>query len=79
MCFVDSNMPLGEAYVPPQILRSMKVVDTKPVSFQLRFFSTLPDTPQNTLRVTLGEMPKSEVVPDRAYNTRSVLDAYYGE
>lgn len=50
----------------------------KPTSFHLRFYSTLPDTGENTLRVTLGEVPKSEIVPDRVYNTRSVLDAFYG-
>jgi hypothetical protein len=66
--------------VPPQILRSVnaKAVEQAPVSFLLRFYSTLPPTTENTLRVSLGQLPKSEVVPDRVFNTRSVLDAYYG-
>lgn len=66
--------------MPPQILRSVsaKAVDQAPTSFKLRFYSTLPPTAENTLRVNLGQVPKSEVVPDRVFNTRSVLDAYYG-
>jgi hypothetical protein len=61
------------------VLRSLNAVEMeKPTSFLLRFYSTLPDTTENTLRVTLGEVPHSEVVPDRVYNTRSVLDAFYG-
>lgn len=70
----------GEDYVPPQILRSVnaKAVDQAPTSFKLRFYSTLPSTTENTLRISLGLLPKSEVVPDRVFNTRSVLDAYYG-
>jgi len=61
------------------VLRSLNAVEMeKPTSFLLRFYSTLPDTTENTLRFTLGEIPKSEIVPDRVYNTRSVLDAFYG-
>ncbi|EWM25046.1 hypothetical protein Naga_100049g33 [Nannochloropsis gaditana] len=79
LCLKDIQLPLGERFVPPQILRSLNAVQMeKPTSFPLRFYSTLPDTGENTLRVTLGEVPKSEIVPDRVYNTRSVLDAFYG-
>lgn len=52
-------------------------MDQAPTSFNLRFYSTLPSTTENTLRVSLGQLPKSEVVPDRVFNTRAVLDAYY--
>lgn len=79
LCLKSIDLPLGERFVPPQVLRSLNAVEMeKPTSFLLRFYSTLPDTTENTLRVTLGEVPKSEVVPDRVYNTRSVLDAFYG-
>ena len=79
LCLKSIELPLGERFVPPQVLRSLNAVEIeKPTSFLLRFYSTLPDTTENTLRVTLGEVPKSEVVPDRVYNTRSVLDAFYG-
>jgi len=79
LCLKAIKLPLGERFVPPQVLRSLNAVEMeKPTSFLLRFYSTLPDTTENTLRFTLGEIPKSEIVPDRVYNTRSVLDAFYG-
>lgn len=79
MRFRSYKWPLGERFVPSQVLRSVKGVEPHvPTTFSLRFYSTIPDTTENTLRVTLGEVPKSEIVPDRQYNTRSVLDAYYG-
>ncbi len=79
MRFSSYTWPLGERFVPPQVLRSVKGVELQaPTSFPLRFYSTIPDTTENTLRVTLGEVPTSEIVPDRTYNTRAVLDAYYG-
>lgn len=67
--------------MPPQILRSVNAnaVDKAPTSFALRFYSTLPSTTENSLKVSLGQLPKSEIVPDRVFNTRSVLDAYYGQ
>lgn len=117
MRFDGDNIPLGEEFVPERMLRSVRAISTsETVSFPLRFYSTLPNTAENTLRVrkqstiphqsrlrchatalvhalgsspsdlvgvvrqvSLGQMPLPQVVPDRAYNTRSVINAYYGK
>lgn len=52
MRFDGNNIPLGEEFVPERMLRSVRAISTsETVSFPLRFYSTLPNTAENTLRV----------------------------
>lgn len=39
-------------------------------AYRARFFSTLPDTLANSLKVNLGLPPSDAVIPDRAYNIK---------
>lgn len=47
--------------------------------FRQRWFSTLPDTLDNNLRVNLGlGMPHDAIIADRAFNTRAFTNALLG-
>lgn len=44
-----------------------------------RYFSTLPSTFENEMRVNLGlGIPNAATIADRAYNTRQMTNAYLG-
>jgi hypothetical protein len=44
-----------------------------------RWYSTLPDTLDNNLRVNLGlGMPRDAIIADRAFNTRAYTNALLG-
>ena len=82
MCFVGYSLPMGKEVVPRSILRSLDFLDKQgsesSVKYEQRYYSTLPDSFENNMKVALGFMPESKIVPDRAFNTKSVIDAYYG-
>jgi hypothetical protein len=40
------------------------------LEYEARFYSTLPDTWSNKLRVATGQMPQSTVIADRAFNAK---------
>jgi hypothetical protein len=40
------------------------------LEYEARFYSTLPDTWGNKLRVATGQVPESTVIADRAYNAK---------
>jgi len=48
------------------------------VQYRLKFYSTLPDTLANTIRMNLGQVPEDTVVADRAFNLASVANAAAG-
>jgi hypothetical protein len=68
--------PKGDAFVPPAATAAA-AADQKAgdVRFCCRFYSTLPDSRSNALRVALGSLPESAVVADRAFNVKSLTEA----
>lgn len=48
------------------------------VSFTQRFYSTLPDTFQNSFRMNVGQMPEDAIIADRAYNVAQAANAHGG-
>ncbi len=49
------------------------------VTYEAHFFSTLPDTFENSVRLGLGlGFPRSAVIPDRAFNERAAINATMG-
>ena len=74
--------PYGPEYLPSRSLlegsprnRQEKVGGT--TSYQVHYFSTLPDTLANQVTVNLGlGVPKSTVIQDRAFNAVSISAAY---
>lgn len=74
--------PYGPAYLPSTSLlegsprnRQEKVGST--TSYQIHYFSTLPDTLANQVTVNLGlGVPKSTIIQDRAFNAVSISAAY---
>ena len=70
--------PRGERYVPASAVAAAEADRGRTVAFKARFFQTLPDTAANALRVTLGSVPESAVVADRAFNIKSLTEATLG-
>jgi hypothetical protein len=76
------GFPYGPEYLPSRSLlegsprnRNEKVGST--TSYQVHYFSTLPDTLANQVTVNLGlGVPKSTVIQDRAFNAVSISAAY---
>jgi hypothetical protein len=74
--------PYGPEYLPSRSLlegsprnREEKVGST--TSYQVHYFSTLPDTLANQATVNLGlGVPKPTIIQDRAYNAVSISTAY---
>lgn len=75
---VSFDTPRGRRYVPDAAVAAATADTGRDVSFRCRFYSTLPDTASNALRVTLGGLPQSAVVADRAFNIKSLTDATLG-
>lgn len=48
------------------------------MAYPVRFFSTLPDTAANALRVNLGAVPQQKVIADKAFNRASYTNAVLG-
>lgn len=48
------------------------------VTFTQRFYSTLPDTFQNSFRMNVGQMPEDAIIADRAYNVAQAANAHGG-
>lgn len=40
------------------------------MQYEAHFYSTLPDTWANKLRVTVGQLPESAIIADRAFNAK---------
>lgn len=72
--------PLGKDYVPPGFLEALdSESDTSEYSYKLRFYKTLPDTPENNLRFVLGlGQPRGAVIADKAFNTMQMTNAFLG-
>lgn len=73
--------PLGPAFVDASLLAAARAPLEQgglgsSAQYELRFFSTLPDTFENQVRFALGVLPEDQVVADRAFNTRSMTNAY---
>ena len=82
--FAAFAAPLGDRYVSPALLAAARAPREagglgSEYAFKLRFFSTLPDTFANQLRVAAGALPRDAVVADRAYNARAAANAYLGD
>ena len=75
---VSFDAPKGTRYVPASAVAAAESDRGRSVAFRARFFQTLPDTAANALRVTLGSVPESAVVADRAYNIKSLTEATLG-
>ncbi len=67
--------PRGERFVPGRAAEAAAEDLNKPVTFAARFYSTLPDTRENGLRVALGLLPRDAIIADRAFNTESLTNA----
>ncbi|KAK9812649.1 hypothetical protein WJX72_001250 [[Myrmecia] bisecta] len=81
--FVNFQTPLGRKYVPESALQAAESQVSaggvgSSVTYKQRYFSTLPDTFANNLKVNLGILPNDAVIPDRAFNTKSNTDAFLG-
>lgn len=82
--FEGFEAPLGDAFVEPALLNAARAPLEQgglgsTTKYELHFYSTLPDTFDNQLRVQLGfGMPRDEIVQDRAFNTRSTTNAFLG-
>ena len=71
--------PLGESFVPEGFLQAVTDTETETEKYKARFFSTFPDTFDNSLRVNLGlGMPKQAIIADKAYNTKSMTESMLG-
>lgn len=84
MEFVALRTPLGRDFVPRGFLQAAEAPAEEgglgsTYSFRQRFYSTLPDTLDNRLRVNLGlGMPRDAIIADRAFNTRESTNAFLG-
>lgn len=82
--FTAIHTPLGNKYVPDGFLQTAHQLPQdggvgSTYEYSLRFYSTLPDTLDNNMRVALGlGMPHDAIIADKAYNTRSTTDAFLG-
>ena len=47
-------------------------------AFTQRFYSTLPDTFDNQLKMNLGQVPQDATVADRAFNVAQAANAHGG-
>ncbi|KAJ9532740.1 hypothetical protein QJQ45_010830 [Haematococcus lacustris] len=73
----DTRLPLGPQFVDAA-LQAGDLRGGPALQYTARWFSTLPDTWDNTVRVQLGLLPTDAIVPDRAYNTRELSNATLG-
>lgn len=48
------------------------------LEYNLRFYSTLPDTFENNFKMNVGILPSDAIIADRAWNTAAVADATLG-
>nr|QFB70720.1 chloroplast hypothetical protein 3 [Chlorella ohadii] len=84
MEFTALRTPLGRQFVPPGFLQAAEASPEEGglgsrYAFRQRFYSTLPPTLDNELRVNLGlGMPQDAIVSDRAFNTRETTNAFLG-
>ncbi|PRW44443.1 hypothetical protein C2E21_6800 [Chlorella sorokiniana] len=84
MEFTGVRTPLGRQFVPPGFLQAAEAPAEEGglgsrYSFRQRFYSTLPPTLDNELRVNLGlGMPQDAIVCDRAFNTKENTNAFLG-
>ncbi|MEW5302499.1 MAG: hypothetical protein WDW36_005279 [Sanguina aurantia] len=77
------DTPLGAAFVDPSFLEAARAPVEQgglgsSTPYKMRLFSTLPDTWDNNVRVTLGLLPHDAVVLDRGFNTAQTTNAYLG-
>ncbi len=75
--------PLGDRFVRPALLAAARAAPEdggigSSYSFRQRFYSTLPDTFSNNLRVNLGFLPEDAIISDRKFNVKSSSNAYLG-
>jgi len=81
--FETFRTPLGTKYVDEALLLAAQAPADQggigsTATFEQRWYSTLPDTFQNQLRVFTGSMPSDAVIQDRAFNLRASTNAYLG-
>lgn len=74
----DFSLPKGARVAPREAAAVAKLEKGRAVPYQARFYSTLPDSFANTLRVNLGVMPQQKVIADRAYNRLAYTNAVLG-
>ena len=67
--------PLGPRFAPATAVAAAAADTGKDVAFSARFYATLPDSFDNSVRVALGALPRSSIVADRAFNTKSLTEA----
>jgi hypothetical protein len=67
--------PRGARFVPPRAAQAASDDLGRETAFAARFYSTLPDTRENAVRVALGLLPRDAVLADRAFNAASLADA----
>jgi hypothetical protein len=73
---VAFTTPRGARFVPARAAAAAaEDLAAPPLAFAARFYSTLPDSRENALRVALGLLPRDAIMADRAFNTRSLTDA----
>uniref|UniRef100_A0A7S1U499 DUF6816 domain-containing protein n=1 Tax=Phaeomonas parva TaxID=124430 RepID=A0A7S1U499_9STRA len=71
------QFPFGEDKVPKSLVegspRNRKEAVGDSTTYEIRYFSTLADTPRNNAVTQLGlGMPKSEIILDRAFSAASL-------
>ncbi|CEM11634.1 unnamed protein product [Vitrella brassicaformis CCMP3155] len=78
MRFMARDYPLGDEYVPDYLRRAAVEQKGDIHTYMQRFYGTIPDTFDNKLKTTLGQLPKSAIVPDLAFNVKAAQDSFSG-
>lgn len=82
--FTAVAIPLGPKFVPPGFLQAAQASPDdggvgSEYAYNLRFYSTLPDTFDNNARVLLGlGAPRDAIIADKAFNTKAMSSAFLG-
>lgn len=72
------SLPKGPDVAPREAAAVARLELGRPVRYTSRFYSTLPDSFANALRVNLGVVPQQRVIADRAFNRASQTNAVLG-
>lgn len=75
---VAFSLPKGAEVAPREAAAVAKLELGRVVPFTSRFYSTLPDSFANALRVNLGAVPQQKVIADRAFNRANYTNAVLG-
>eukprot|EP00891_Asterochloris_glomerata_P007173 jgi/Astpho2/7173/fgenesh1_pg.00113_%23_16_t len=77
-----AQTPLGHEALPKSLEQGLEPLPGVPsgaiLQFRQRWYSTLPDTFANNLKVQVGILPNDAIIADTAFNTKACLNALAG-